>query len=80
MNSKRDREELRPLIRDTRLYHASDRPDGAHWDGVEYWVRRAARVSYMCFADRSRMSRSTGSWLRGLLQESATGYTSRAAA
>ena len=28
MNSKRDREELRPLIRDTRLYHASDRPDG----------------------------------------------------
>jgi hypothetical protein len=29
--------ELRPLIRDARLYHVSDRPDGVHWDGVEYW-------------------------------------------
>jgi hypothetical protein len=29
--------ELRPLIRDARLYHVTDRPDGVHWDGVEYW-------------------------------------------
>jgi alpha-galactosidase len=29
--------ELRPLIRDARLYHVSARPDGEHWDGVEYW-------------------------------------------
>jgi hypothetical protein len=29
--------ELRPLIRDARLYHVSARPDGVHWDGVEYW-------------------------------------------
>jgi alpha-galactosidase len=29
--------ELRPLIRDARLYHVSDRPDGVRWDGVEYW-------------------------------------------
>jgi hypothetical protein len=29
--------ELRPLIRDAHLYHVSDRPDGIHWDGVEYW-------------------------------------------
>lgn len=29
--------ELRPLIRDARLYHVSDRPDGVHWDGAEYW-------------------------------------------
>ncbi len=28
---------LRPLIRDARLYHVSARPDGVHWDGVEYW-------------------------------------------
>jgi alpha-galactosidase len=27
---------LRPLIRDARLYHVSERPDGVHWDGVEY--------------------------------------------
>jgi len=29
--------QLRPLIRDGRLYHISPRPDGIHWDGVEYW-------------------------------------------
>jgi len=31
------KQELRPLIRDARLYHASVRPDGVHWDGIEYW-------------------------------------------
>ena len=31
------KKELRPLIRDARLYHVSTRPDGVHWDGVEYW-------------------------------------------
>ena len=31
------KEKLRPLIRDARLYHVSDRPDGVHWDGLEYW-------------------------------------------
>jgi len=31
------KKDLRPLIRDARLYHVSDRPDGIHWDGVEYW-------------------------------------------
>jgi hypothetical protein len=29
--------ELRPLIRDGRLYHVSVRPDGVHWDGIQYW-------------------------------------------
>jgi len=28
---------LRPLIRDAQLYHVSDRPDGVHWDGIEYY-------------------------------------------
>ena len=28
---------LRPLIRDANLYHVSARPDGVHWDGIEYW-------------------------------------------
>jgi alpha-galactosidase len=31
------KEKLRPLIRDARLYHVSPRPDGVHWDGIEYW-------------------------------------------
>jgi hypothetical protein len=32
--------ELRPLIRDANLYHISDRPDGLHWDGIEYFDPR----------------------------------------
>jgi hypothetical protein len=28
---------LRPLIRSADLYHVSERPDGVHWDGIEYW-------------------------------------------
>jgi hypothetical protein len=28
---------LRPLIRQAELFHISERPDGVHWDGVEYW-------------------------------------------
>ncbi|HEY2469126.1 MAG TPA: alpha-galactosidase [Terracidiphilus sp.] len=31
------KEKLRPLIRDAKLYHVSPRPDGVHWDGMEYW-------------------------------------------
>ncbi len=29
--------ELRPLIRDAQLFHVSARPDGVHWDAIEYW-------------------------------------------
>ncbi|HZC42871.1 MAG TPA: glycoside hydrolase family 36 protein, partial [Acidobacteriaceae bacterium] len=28
---------LRPLIRNADLYHISPRPDGIHWDGMEYF-------------------------------------------
>ena len=39
--------QLRPLIRDANLYHVSDRPDGVHWDGIEYWdPKRAAGVLF----------------------------------
>jgi len=31
------KQQLRPLIRDAGLYHVSERPDGIHWDGAEYW-------------------------------------------
>ena len=30
------RSKLRPLIRSADLYHVSTRPDGVHWDGLEY--------------------------------------------
>jgi alpha-galactosidase len=29
---------LRPLIREAQLFHIGPRPDGAHWDGMEYWA------------------------------------------
>lgn len=35
--------ELRPLIRDADLYHASERPDGVHWDGIEYFSPGSGR-------------------------------------
>ncbi len=28
---------LRLLIRDAELFHIAPRPDGIHWDGIEYW-------------------------------------------
>ncbi len=28
---------LRPFIRDAQLYHVSPRPDGIHWDAMQYW-------------------------------------------
>ncbi len=31
------REVMRPLIRNGNLYHILPRPDGAHWDGLEYY-------------------------------------------
>lgn len=31
------KKQLRGLIRDANLYHVSPRPDGVHWDGIEYW-------------------------------------------
>lgn len=34
---------LRPLIRSVDLYHVSARPDGVHWDGIEYVSPDGAR-------------------------------------
>jgi hypothetical protein len=28
---------LRPLIREADLFHVAPRPDGVHWDGIEYY-------------------------------------------
>jgi hypothetical protein len=41
---------LRPLIRDASLYHVSQRPDGVHWDGIEYY--NAARGTGVLYAFR----------------------------
>jgi hypothetical protein len=34
---------LRPLIRTADLYHVAQRPDGVHWDGIEYYSGRLGR-------------------------------------
>jgi alpha-galactosidase len=40
-------QQLRPLIRDAKLYHVSLRPDGVHWDGLQYWdPKRGQGVLY----------------------------------
>jgi len=40
---------LRPLIRDAQLFHVSDRPDGVHWDGVQYWDPASKRGAVYAF-------------------------------
>jgi hypothetical protein len=34
---------LRPLIRQADLYHVAARPDGVHWDGIEYYSGKLRR-------------------------------------
>jgi alpha-galactosidase len=46
---------LRPLIRDADLYHVSPRPDGIHWDGIEYWD--ASRGNGVVYVFRGTLER-----------------------
>jgi alpha-galactosidase len=48
------KEKLRPLIRDAQLFHVSERPDGVHWDGMEYWD--PSRASGVVFAFRGTIT------------------------
>ena len=51
--AKRDfdlyKKELRPFIRDADLYHISPRPDGVHWDGIEYSDAQRSRALVYAF-------------------------------
>jgi len=49
------KKELRPLIRDGSLYHVSPRPDGVHWDGIQYW--NAERQRGVVYAFRGTVER-----------------------
>lgn len=40
---------LRPLIREGDLYHVAPRPDGVHWDGIEYYSKQSARGVLFAF-------------------------------
>ncbi|HEX3397291.1 MAG TPA: alpha-galactosidase [Steroidobacteraceae bacterium] len=45
---------LRPLIREADLYHVSPRPDGVHWDGIEYYSPKLKRGVLYAFRGSTR--------------------------
>jgi alpha-galactosidase len=47
------KERLRPFIRDADLYHISVRPDGVHWDGIEYYDTKHAQGLVYAFRGSS---------------------------
>jgi len=51
------KEMLRPLIREADLYHVAQRPDGLHWDGIEYFSANLKRG--VLYAFRGSKDRST---------------------
>ena len=40
---------LRPLIREGNIYHILPRPDGVHWDGIEYYNTNNGKGAVMLF-------------------------------
>jgi alpha-galactosidase len=47
------KQRLRPLIREAQLFHISPRPDGVHWDGMEYWDRTRRQGAVFAFRGSS---------------------------
>lgn len=63
------KEKLRPLLRDSELYHISERPDGVNWDGIEYYdPARACGVVYAFRGSTEKDPRHSFT-LRGLSPE-----------
>jgi len=58
--------ELRSFIRDASLYHVSPRPDGVHWDGIEYWSPHQQRGVVYAFRGTGE-ERAHSFLLKGLL-------------
>lgn len=58
--------ELRPLIRDADLYHISPRPDGVHWDGIEYWDPSRGRGVVYAFRGKVEQEKTHNFVLKGL--------------
>ncbi len=48
------KESLRSFIRDADLYHISPRPDGVHWDGIEYFDPKSVKGVVYAFHGSSR--------------------------
>jgi alpha-galactosidase len=60
------KKELRPLIRDASLYHVSPRPDGVHWDAIEYWDSERQRGVVYAFRGTIENEKSHSFPLQGL--------------
>jgi alpha-galactosidase len=60
------KKELRPLIRDADLYHISARPDGLHWDAVEYWDAGRGKGIIYVFRGTNPKEKTHSFPLRGL--------------
>jgi hypothetical protein len=45
---------LRPLIRAADLFHVAPRPDGQHWDGIEYYSAQQRRGVLFAFRGAAR--------------------------
>jgi alpha-galactosidase len=63
------KEKLRPLIREADLYHISPRPDGVHWDAVEYWQPRTKQGVVYAFHGSETGDGSHSFVLAGLSQD-----------
>jgi alpha-galactosidase len=63
------KEKLRPLIREADLYHVTERPDGVHWDGIEYFDPAAGRGVLYAFRGSAQGQDSHVFRLRGLREQ-----------
>ena len=66
------KDRLRPLIRSAELFHVSPRPDGVHWDGIEYVDRNRRCGVLFAFRGSGPLESTHTFFLRGL--ESAARY------
>ncbi len=57
---------LRPLIRQADFYHISPRPDGVHWDGMEYFNPDSGQGVVYAFRGSTAEEREHTYLLRGL--------------
>ncbi len=60
------KKELRPLIRAADLYHVGERPDGVHWDGIEYFAPAEGRGVLYAFRGNGPGEPAHRFGLRGL--------------
>jgi hypothetical protein len=61
--------QLRPLIRDAELFHVSSRPDGKHWDGMEYFDPQSGKGVLYAFHGSMPDEASHAFQLKGLRKD-----------